>query len=447
MASSDNPKQHSFDLDSAHGETDIKKAAESTGNSTQNPQNPQKKAHDETQQASTTNAKEKPNLNESESFVKTADSANVKGFEDLQGVENFRDVDANDYADVEDAEIEDATTPHNQNRETRSNKETRAIVTPYAFTVSPELLGQSLATPARRGVAMLIDVFLIAVLSGLSALLLAGFLALTFFKAGNRLKQQKRFNFMRLTFRGISAFLIFAIVFTIVANIEEQDEAVLSPTAQKQENENTMRSLLDLAAVLIDVRCSNDSECLLKYAEGAAIGAAAMKTPIEDINATTSDIVAQKQWTDENKSLFMEKFINTLNEERNAYTDDVIEIVESTEPTEQRSGVYSILEWVKGIMSDLGLSLGWAALYFSVFTAWWRGQTIGKRIVGIEVVKLDGNYPSLWESFGRYGGYGAGFATGLLGFLQIYWDPNRQAIQDKISETLVLRLKPNVQKQ
>lgn len=432
MASSDNPKQHSFDLDSAHDETKIKKAAELPDDSTQN----------------------KRNINQSESLIEAVRSTDVEDIRNVNADADDADIVEADIedadiveADIVEADIEDATAPQHQNREKRSNKETRAIVTPYAFTVSPELLGQPLATPARRGVAMLIDVFLIAVLSGLSALVLAGFLALTFFKAGNRLKQQKRFNFVRLTFRGLSAFLIFAIVFTIVADLEESDESVLSPTAQTQENEDTMRSLLDLAAVLIDVSCNNNSECLLKYAEGAAIGAAAMKIPIEDINATTSDIVAQKQWTDENKSLFMEKFINTLNEERNAYTDDIIEIVESTESAKKTSAIYSILEWVKGIMSDLGLSLGWAALYFSVFTAWWRGQTIGKRIVGIEVVKLDGNYPSLWESFGRYGGYGAGFATGLLGFLQIYWDPNRQAIQDKISETLVLRLKPHAQKQ
>jgi uncharacterized RDD family membrane protein YckC len=459
MASSDNPKQHSFDLDSAHDETDIKKAAESLDESTQNSAykthdpaaETSDKLHDETQQESKNCAENKRKTNEAEPFFETADSADIESFEDLEDEEDICDVNVEDAdieeADIKDVDIKNATTARNQHNQKLSNKETRTIVTPYAFTVSPELLGQPLATPTRRGVAMLIDVFLIAVLSGLSALLLAGFLALTFFKAGNRLKQQKRFNFVRLSFRGLSAFLIFVIVFTIVADLEESDKSVLSPTAQTRENEDTMRSLLDLAAVLIDVSCNSDSECLLKYAEGAAVGAAAMKIPIEDINATTSDIVAQKQWTDENKTLFMDKFINTLNEERNAYTDDIIEIVESTEPAEKRSGIYSILEWVKGIMSDLGLSLGWAALYFSVFTAWWRGQTIGKRIVGIEVVKLDGNYPSLWESFGRYGGYGAGLATGLLGFLQIYWDPNRQAIQDKISETLVLRLKPNVQKQ
>ena len=43
------------------------------------------------------------------------------------------------------------------------------------------------------------------------------------------------------------------------------------------------------------------------------------------------------------------------------------------------------------------------------------------------------------DCFGRCGGYGAGFATGLLGFLQVYWDPSRQAIQDKISATVVIQ--------
>jgi hypothetical protein len=55
------------------------------------------------------------------------------------------------------------------------------------------------------------------------------------------------------------------------------------------------------------------------------------------------------------------------------------------------------------------------------------------------VVALSGEPLGLLDCFGRYGGYGAGFATGLLGFLQIYWDPNRQAIQDKISATVVIK--------
>jgi hypothetical protein len=172
-----------------------------------------------------------------------------------------------------------------------------------------------------------------------------------------------------------------------------------------------------------------------------------MGVPIADIQTTALDLVQQKTWPEEKKALFISEFNATLEED--TYQEDPLEIKQNnvsvySEPSAPKKETeYSIIGWIQGLMSELGLGLGWAALYFSVFTAWWRGQTIGKRLLGIEVVRLDGNYPNLWESFGRYGGYGAGLATGLLGFLQIFWDPNRQAIQDKISETLVLRLGRN----
>jgi hypothetical protein len=425
MPSSDKPQQQSFDLDLALTEPEEKKEASNS------PEGSEDSPHVLVEDP-------KPSAN---SDLK--DSSDIEDQEIEPEIEESLDPDKN--AAIESIDyIEIPSSKPSQKSETLSAKETREIVTPYAFTVSPDLLGQALASPTRRAVAILVDLFLIAVVSGISSLILAGFVALTFFNAGKRLKQQKRFNALRLSLRGVAALLIFAIVFTIISDFDNSDSVPLTETEQIRENEEAMRSLLDLAGELIDISCNANSECLLEYAEGVAIGAAAMDIPVVDINATTSDIVSQKEWSDENKSLFMDKFLSTLNEERNAYTDDVLEITQANEDNTivETNQVYSIIEWVKGIMSDLGLGLGWAALYFSVFTAWWRGQTIGKKLLGIEVVKLDGNYPSLWESFGRYGGYGAGFATGLLGFLQIYWDPNRQAIQDKISETLVLRLKP-----
>ena len=105
----------------------------------------------------------------------------------------------------------------------------------------------------------------------------------------------------------------------------------------------------------------------------------------------------------------------------------------------EETPVYSAVEYVKALISDLGLGFGWAALYFTAFSAWWRGQTPGKKLFGIRVIQLDGTYMSAWDSFGRYGGYGAGFATGLMGFMQVLWDANRQAIQDKISATVVIQ--------
>lgn len=106
--------------------------------------------------------------------------------------------------------------------------------------------------------------------------------------------------------------------------------------------------------------------------------------------------------------------------------------------TEVQSDEPSMIDWARGVLSDLGLSFGWAALYFSVMVVWLNGQTPGKRLFGIRILCIDGGDIGLWDAFGRYGGYSAGLATGLLGFLQIYWDPNRQAIHDKISETVVV---------
>jgi uncharacterized RDD family membrane protein YckC len=100
-----------------------------------------------------------------------------------------------------------------------------------------------------------------------------------------------------------------------------------------------------------------------------------------------------------------------------------------------------LLTWLQDSLINLGSGFGWAAIYFSVFTAWFHGQTVGKIMFSIRVLKIDGKELSLWDSFGRYGGYSAGLATGLLGFLQVVWDPNRQAIHDKISETVVLDLR------
>jgi hypothetical protein len=100
----------------------------------------------------------------------------------------------------------------------------------------------------------------------------------------------------------------------------------------------------------------------------------------------------------------------------------------------------SIMEWVKGVLQDLGIGFGWAVFYFTVLVGWTNGQTIGKKLCQIKIVRLDGVPLDLWQAFSRQGGYGAGFATGLLGFLQIFWDPNRQAIQDKGSGTVVIRL-------
>lgn len=88
---------------------------------------------------------------------------------------------------------------------------------------------------------------------------------------------------------------------------------------------------------------------------------------------------------------------------------------------------------------SFGLTFGWAGVYFTLSLAWLGGRTPGKWLVGTRVVRLDGRPLTTLDAFTRYGGYSAGLATGLIGFARVLWEPNRQAIEDKIAWTVVLR--------
>lgn len=93
--------------------------------------------------------------------------------------------------------------------------------------------------------------------------------------------------------------------------------------------------------------------------------------------------------------------------------------------------------WVE----ELGLGYGWALVYFTWLPARWNGQTLGKRLLGLRMVELSGRPVTLMLCLKRFGGYAAGMATGGLGFIQLCWDPNRQAIQDRAAHTVVVDLR------
>lgn len=94
---------------------------------------------------------------------------------------------------------------------------------------------------------------------------------------------------------------------------------------------------------------------------------------------------------------------------------------------------------VARLLKKAGLGFGWTGLYFTAFVALMRGQTPGKRLLKLRIVRLDGERMGWWASFERFGGYAASIVTGLGGFFQILWDRNRQGVHDKIAETVVVQ--------
>jgi len=99
----------------------------------------------------------------------------------------------------------------------------------------------------------------------------------------------------------------------------------------------------------------------------------------------------------------------------------------------------ALITALTGRIDSLGFGLGWWTLYFAILMPWMKGQNLGKRTMGVRVVRLDGRLVTWWHGFERAGGHAASLATGTLGFLQIYWDANRQAIHDKLAGTVVIR--------
>ena len=78
-------------------------------------------------------------------------------------------------------------------------------------------------------------------------------------------------------------------------------------------------------------------------------------------------------------------------------------------------------------------------LYFTLFTAD-GGQTPGKKLLGIKVVRQDGGDPSPRAAFFRAAAYIlSGFFGTFLGFLWALWDRRRQTWHDKIARTVVVK--------
>ncbi|MEJ2483705.1 MAG: RDD family protein [Gemmatimonadota bacterium] len=129
-----------------------------------------------------------------------------------------------------------------------------------------------------------------------------------------------------------------------------------------------------------------------------------------------------------------ERRIRSLRDENEQLEREIDEAGARLEAEEQRG----IRRTITNLLDEFGLGLGWSGLYFTFLTGFLRGRTPGKRLLNVRVVRLDGKPLGYWASFERFGGYAASLFTGFEGFLRILWDPNRQGLEDKLAETVVV---------
>jgi uncharacterized RDD family membrane protein YckC len=91
--------------------------------------------------------------------------------------------------------------------------------------------------------------------------------------------------------------------------------------------------------------------------------------------------------------------------------------------------------------------LDWAIYVFFVvfgFAYWtvsigWKGQTLGKSMLGLKVVKSSGGKVSYLSAFIRTLGYILGFATLGIGFLVIAWNSRKRGLHDFLAGTKVIK--------
>lgn len=303
-----------------------------------------------------------------------------------------------------------------------SFKDTQSKVTPYAFSVAPQVLDMPLAKPWRRCTAILLDLTFIGIASE-SVSDEVGILMLLIMWLARRYMSNTQFK--RIAAIAIMVIFIGNIGYAWLTDDNASHTAKAS-THNTLEAAQALQLLPEMIAVeqcdaIDDSQCTDEAISALNTAAEQADIAPEIVTEIiggaaNEPHSTTPIIEANV----------------TLDSDPHTDTD-----TEHFHPNHYAHN--TPLHWLQGALADLGLRFSWAALYFTLFCAWFDGKTPGKALLGIRVIHLDGKPMTIWSAFGRYGGYGAGIATGLLGFLQIYWDPNRQAIQDKISATAVIR--------
>ncbi|WP_229360276.1 RDD family protein [Ferrimonas sediminicola] len=330
----------------------------------------------------------------------------------------------------------------------------RTIITPYAFKIAPRLLNRPLASPWRRALAMTIDLLMVAILAELPGdMLLAMVLAVAWVRVrGYRIKAKMQTGI----FIGFGLWLLFAMVHAALDGWPGQPSepisgssaqtVALSGVCDAEDSGCKLRAIADITLKVVSEELATEAQLsaylVQRYGlmpeQADRLAAQVMADPTANAGAAPEETVSPPP---EPAAAPAERRAPTSEEVLDVLDSALERGAEREAETAEEESRFSLIQVARGIIEDLGLGLGWASVYFTVFTAWFHGQTLGKKLLAIRVIQLDNTPLSLWAAFGRYGGYGAGVATGLTGFLQIFWDPNRQGIHDKIASTVVVDLR------
>lgn len=294
-------------------------------------------------------------------------------------------------------------------------------VTPEELNVAPALLGQQLARPWRRLLAMGVDLAAIGLVSSLSNFWLLAACAVGVYEHA-RAQRRAAAPWRLMVVGGLVLLMALAGLRDLVDELGRP-----SPAREVQEGDDeddAARAIVADALAEVAPALALAASAAASAPTLAASAPVAASTPDSTPATAPVDAAASAAATITSLQAEVRRLKRQLARERDA--------------AEEAAAAEHWRERLRRLGLEFGIGYGWALVYFTMLPVWWRGQTVGKRLLGLRVVELTGKPMTPLLGFKRFGGYLAGMATGGLGFLQLLWDPNRQALQDKAAHTVVL---------
>ena len=359
---------------------------------------------------------------------------------------------------------------------TTNIRDPRSIVTPDAFDVSPEMLGLPLAPPGRRALAMLVDLIVIGLITAFVSgwgFFVWGVIGLAILQLAFRTPTGSwtRGQLGKVTawvYRGsvgcLGLFILLMVVLVWLGSRADFDQDDFERAVETFAENSGAADALREAGATARIQGSGDLEDLSVMfgagvdepvdstlaAEAEALEPGELAAALVDLQGgeapdsveVAGTAVDRDAWVAALRAqaieLFVSDTVSALEGTATAREARIQELRAEVDAAEEaaNSGFFALLREVFG---QLGSAFGVWTLYFTVATVVLRGRTVGKLVARIRVVRLDG-LPLTWlPSLERAGGYAAGLATGLMGFMRVFWDRNRQCVHDRIVGTVVIR--------
>lgn len=103
--------------------------------------------------------------------------------------------------------------------------------------------------------------------------------------------------------------------------------------------------------------------------------------------------------------------------------------------------IINIISFVIGLLAFFLIGKIFLILIPIVYTIWfWKihGQTPGKMLLGIKILRLDGSPLGVGGAISRYIGYIISTIIAYIGFIVIAFHPKKQGLHDLIAQTIVV---------